>query len=112
MPRIGDSGMISTADNTGGRVDIVDIVFDLEDTEELDEIVDSLDVSRTIEMGIFNPDPAFDCLFCSSLAVTAVARARSASATFSGVNDGTAGIGLDEADCFPNVMILGCARTT
>ena len=99
--------MISTVDNTGGRVDIVDIVFDLADTEELDEMVDSLVMSGTIEIGIFNPDPAFDCLFCSSLAVAAVALARSASATFSAVNDGTAGIGLDEADCFPNVMILG-----
>ena len=40
-----------------------------------------------------------------------VALDRSASATFSAVNCGTAGIGLEFADDFPNVMILGCART-
>jgi len=40
-----------------------------------------------------------------------VALDRSASATFSAVNCGTAGIGLEGAEDFPNVMILGCART-
>jgi len=39
------------------------------------------------------------------------ARVRSASATFSAVNWGTAGIGLVALDGFPNVNILGCART-
>lgn len=39
------------------------------------------------------------------------ARVRSASATFSAVNWGTAGIGLVGDEIFPNVMILGCART-
>jgi hypothetical protein len=39
------------------------------------------------------------------------ARVRSASATFSAVNCGTAGIGLVGVDTFPKVMILGCART-
>lgn len=106
-PRIGDSGIVSIIDNTGGRIDVVDIVFDLEDTEETDEMVDNRDVSCIIVMGIFRPDPALDCLFCSSLAVAAVALARSASATLSAVNSGTAGIGLDGADCFPNVTILG-----
>lgn len=54
-------------------------------------------------MGIFNP--AFDVLDDSALAV---ALDRSASATFSAVNCGTAGIGLP---LFPKVMIFGCART-
>lgn len=40
-----------------------------------------------------------------------VALDRSASATFSGVNSGTAGIGLELAEDFPNVTILGWART-
>lgn len=107
LPRIGDSGIISIVDNIGGRIDVVDIVFDLVDTEEMDEIVDNRDVLGIIEIGIFSPDSALDCLFCSSLAVTAVALARSASATFAAVNSGTAGIGLDGPDCFPNVTILG-----
>lgn len=40
-----------------------------------------------------------------------MARARSAFATFAAVNSGTAGIGLDGADCLPNVITFGCART-
>ena len=44
-------------------------------------------------------------------AAMAVALDRSASATFSAVNSGTAGMGLEFADDFPNVMIFGCTRT-
>ena len=83
-----------------------------------DEIVDNRGVTGTIEMGMFNPRPAAeDRLSRVSLAIAEPAAAmlvalnRSASATFSAVNSGTAGIGLDGAEDFPNVMILGCART-
>jgi len=69
-------------------------------------------------MGIFNPRPADeDRSSCVSLANAELAAAitvaldRSASATFSAVNSGTAGIGLEGAEDFPNVTILGCART-
>lgn len=59
-------------------------------------------------MGISNPD---GFLVCDEDSRTLLALARSACATFSAVNSGTAGIGLDCADLFPKVMILGCART-
>jgi hypothetical protein len=59
--------------------------------------------SGWIDIGIFTPNPAFDCLADSAFALDL-----SASATFSAVNSGTAGIGLP---LFPNVMILGWART-
>jgi len=81
-----------------------------------DEIVDNRGVPGTIEMGIFNPRPAAEDRLVSlpnaePAAAMLTALNRSASATFSAVNSGTAGIGLEGAEDFPNVMILGCART-
>jgi hypothetical protein len=77
-----------------------------------------------MEIGIFNPNPVledrgegvtFDVRGDGVLGGTGIARdgvfaLRSASASFSAVNVGTAGIGLVGVDCF-NVIIFGWART-
>jgi hypothetical protein len=112
-PRIGDSmtsssnGEVSFSSvfsiiGDAGIVIIVDLA--VVGSEGTEEIVDNTRFDNgvaEIEMGMFNPRPVDVGVFIM------VALDRSASATFSAVNVGTAGIAVG----FPNVMIFGCART-
>jgi hypothetical protein len=112
---IGISGVSSNGDDTGGVA--VGLV-----TEEM---VDNLGVVEGwIVIGILNPNPVFDergegvtdgsrgdgVLGGTGIAKEVVFALLSASATFSAVRVGTAGIGLGGVVCL-NVIILGCART-
>ena len=112
-PRIGDSGISSKEDEGGLSVVGEGVAIDK---------VDNFGEGREddwIWMGISNPSPAmeergeedgFGGVARDTGAILA-ARVRSASATFSAVRCGTAGIGLVGVETFPKVMILGCART-
>jgi hypothetical protein len=115
-PRIGDS--VSSSIRGVGCIGVVGALLGAEET------VDILGVPTWIDIGIFNPRPVVDSVFVvfwegsgmfvvvvAAAAAALVALVRSASATFSAVNSGTAGIGLEGFDCLPNVIIFGCART-
>jgi hypothetical protein len=75
------------------------------------EMAESRGESDCMVIGISNPNPTFDFLACDEDSGKLPALARSAAATFSAVNSGTAGMGLDCADLLPIVIIFGCART-
>ena len=112
-PRIGDSG-ISSKDAEGG----LSVVGEGVEIDRVDNIGEGR-LEDWIWMGMSNPSPAteergeeddFDGVARDNGAILA-ARVRSASATFSAVKWGTAGIGLVGVETFPKVMILGCALT-
>ena len=81
------------------------------------DTVECRGVDGAIEIGMLRPRPVSEGLRSAGVGdmmmegVPAPALARSASAIFSAVSCGTAGIGLAGAVGFPNVIILGCART-
>jgi len=111
FPRTGDSRISSSnGDDSGilgtnGGIGTIIVDRAVVGSDGTDEIVDKtlLDTGAAeIEIGILSPRPVV-------AAGALVARDRSASATFSAVSCGTAGIGLEVG--LPNVIILGCART-
>lgn len=75
------------------------------------EMAESRGESACMVIGISNPNPTCDFLACDEDSGKLPALARSAAATFSAVNSGTAGMGLVCADLLPIVIIFGCART-